>query len=79
MEHEQKILVAVSSWTWTSSPMTGSYFSRAGAATWGWLAILTDYKAGGCKDCGRHLLSQRDFEIHQLSALCIIDAGQIEA
>src|SRR5438046_6872965 len=31
VEHPQKIFVAVSSWTWTSSPITGSYFSRAGA------------------------------------------------
>ncbi len=26
VEQEQKILVAVRSWTWTSSPMTGSNF-----------------------------------------------------
>src|SRR5256885_15869276 len=31
VEQEQKIFVAVSSWTWTSSPITGSYFFRAGA------------------------------------------------
>jgi hypothetical protein len=29
VEQEQKIFVAVSSWTWTSSPITGSYFDRA--------------------------------------------------
>jgi hypothetical protein len=29
VEQEQKILVAVSSWMWTSSPMTGSYLARA--------------------------------------------------
>src|SRR5215470_622707 len=28
VEHEQKILLAVRSWTWTSSPITGSYFAR---------------------------------------------------
>src|ERR1700704_1967780 len=28
VEHEQKIFEAVSSCTWTSSPMTGSYFAR---------------------------------------------------
>jgi hypothetical protein len=28
VEQEQKILVAVSSWTCTSNPMTGSYFAR---------------------------------------------------
>src|SRR5919201_4737492 len=27
VEHPQKILVAVSSWTWTSRPITGSYFA----------------------------------------------------
>src|ERR1700757_2399365 len=29
VEQEQKILLAVRSWTWTSSPITGSYFARA--------------------------------------------------
>src|SRR5437588_6084888 len=31
VEQEQKILLAVSSWTCTSSPITGSYLARAGA------------------------------------------------
>src|SRR5579863_4360568 len=31
--HAQKILVLVASWTWTSSPMTGSYLSRRAAET----------------------------------------------
>ncbi len=30
VEQEQKILVAVSSWTWTSSPMTGSILRVGG-------------------------------------------------
>src|SRR6478672_6004376 len=33
VEQPQKILVCVSSWTCTSSPITGSYFSRNAAAT----------------------------------------------
>src|SRR5215831_19345609 len=31
VEHPQKILVCVRSWTCTSSPITGSYFSRTAA------------------------------------------------
>jgi hypothetical protein len=29
VEHEQKIFVAVRSWTWTSRPITASYLARA--------------------------------------------------
>src|SRR5436190_12601089 len=32
VEHPQKIFVAVSSWTWTSSPITGSYFANTSRA-----------------------------------------------
>src|ERR1051326_9021470 len=43
VEHEQKILLAVSSCTWTSSPMTGSYFSRSATGLSAVVAISTDY------------------------------------
>jgi hypothetical protein len=39
VEQEQKILVAVSSWTWTSSPMTGSYLAWAATEVSGVVAI----------------------------------------
>ena len=39
VEHEQKILVVVRSWTWTSRPMTGSYFVRADCDVAGRVAI----------------------------------------
>jgi hypothetical protein len=39
VEHEQKIFVAVSSWTCTSSPMTGSYLARAATEVSGVVAI----------------------------------------
>ena len=44
VEHEQKILVAVSSWTCTSSPMTGSYLAWAAMESAGVVAIGSDYK-----------------------------------
>src|SRR5579872_590504 len=46
VEHEQKIFVAVSSWTCTSKPMTGSNFVPAVTAVSGVVAIERDYKAG---------------------------------
>src|SRR5437660_5765535 len=44
VEHEQKILVAVSSWTCTSSPITGSYFARAATLDSGVVTICRDYR-----------------------------------
>src|SRR5450759_4014016 len=44
VEHEQKIFDAVSSWTWTSSPITGSYFASTSSETAGMVAISGDYK-----------------------------------
>ena len=41
----QKIFVSVRSWTWTSSPMTGSYFARRSSETAGMVAI-TEIIAG---------------------------------
>src|ERR1700731_2428601 len=45
VEHEQKILDAVRSCTWTSRPMTGSYLELAAMAVSGVLAINRDYKS----------------------------------
>src|SRR6202140_4354105 len=47
VEQEQKILVAVRSWTCTSSPMTGSYWARAATEVSGVVAISNDYKGWG--------------------------------
>jgi hypothetical protein len=44
VEQEQKILVAVKSWTCTSSPMTGSYFVWAATESAGVVSIGCDYK-----------------------------------
>jgi len=43
VEQEQKILEAVSSCTWTSSPMTGSYRARISREMAGVVAIMGDY------------------------------------
>jgi hypothetical protein len=65
VEQEQKILVAVSSWTCTSSPITGSNFVPATTEVSGMLAISSDYKAawvrgnGSCpRACLRALLNK---------------------
>src|SRR5499427_6397984 len=44
VEHEQKIFVSVRSCTWTSSPMTGSYFARAPTAESGVVTMAVDYR-----------------------------------
>ena len=49
----QKILVAVASWTWTSSPMTGSYLAIASgearsASAWGMILYYRGTRLGGC-------------------------------
>src|SRR5579864_9076944 len=44
VEQEQKILLSVSSWMWTSSPITGSYFERAATADSGVVTISRDYR-----------------------------------
>src|SRR5271169_385653 len=46
-EHEQKILLRVRSWTWTSSPITGSYLARAPTAVAEVVTIIADYSCGG--------------------------------
>src|SRR4029077_10479957 len=43
VEHEQKIFDTVSSCTWTSSPMTASYFASKSSETAGVVAISGDY------------------------------------
>src|SRR5580692_13070765 len=43
VEHEQKIFDSVSSCTWTSSPMTGSYFASKSSEMAGVVAISGDY------------------------------------
>src|SRR6516165_13087 len=43
VEHEQKIFVSVSSWTWTSSPITGSYLARAATIASDAVTISSDY------------------------------------
>src|SRR4029077_5834080 len=45
VEHEQKIFDAVSSCTWTSRPMTGSYLELAAMEMSGIAAIKSDYKS----------------------------------
>src|ERR1700674_949593 len=45
VEHEQKILDAVRSCTWTSRPMTGSYFELAAMEVSGVVTIKSDYKS----------------------------------
>src|SRR5713101_9496229 len=44
VEQEQKILVAVRSWTCTSNPMTGSYFDADATDTSGVATIIAHYK-----------------------------------
>src|SRR5262249_42557638 len=55
VEQPQKILVAVNSWTWTSSPMTGSYFASTSGETALVVAIRMDYKALAQARRGRDL------------------------
>src|ERR1700693_4583474 len=43
VEHEQKIFDTVSSCTWTSSPMTGSYFASKSSETAGGGGLLADF------------------------------------
>src|SRR5208282_2801993 len=47
VEHEQKIFDAVNSCTWTSSPMTGSYFARRASERAAVVAISKDYSGTG--------------------------------
>ena len=43
VEQEQKIFVSVNNWTWTSSPITGSYLARAPTDESGVVTIFSDY------------------------------------
>lgn len=44
VKHPQKIFVAVSSWTWTSSPITGSYFASTSRDSALVVAISKNYR-----------------------------------
>src|ERR1700722_18317825 len=92
VEQEQKILLAVRSWTCTSRPITGSYLARADTEMSGVVAISGDYKAAsqivwGLPETnirlvrfrwGAQILLQRDFKIHQFVAFCVSHPGEIE-
>src|SRR5512142_1928393 len=47
VEQPQKIFVFVSSWTWTSSPITGSYLARTAAESSVEVTMGCDYSARG--------------------------------
>src|SRR5271155_176335 len=51
VEHEQKIFDAVRSCTWTSSPMTGSYFARRSSEMADVVAISKDYSRAATEPC----------------------------
>src|SRR6266478_7467502 len=53
VEHEQKIFDAVSSCTWTSSPMTASYFASKSSETAEVVAIPGDYSWPNWWSAGR--------------------------
>src|SRR6266404_6258662 len=53
VEHEQKIFDAVSSCTWTSSPMTASYFASKSSDTAEVVAISGDYSWPNWWSAGR--------------------------
>src|SRR5580658_5259764 len=90
VEQEQKILDTVRSWTWTSSPITGSYLARDLTEVSGVVAISSDYKGRGRRATSRarsplllflrraQIFLQRDFEIHQFISLSIAHTCQIE-
>src|SRR5208337_2449944 len=89
VEQEQKIFDSVNSCTWTSSPMTGSYFARRSSETAGVVAISEDYSlADGFITPSvleplhlrrTQILFHRDFEIHQLIAFRVAHPHEVEA
>src|SRR5208337_996495 len=60
VEHEQNIFDAVSSCTWTSSPMTGSYFASRFSDTAEVVAIAEDYSGPRRWSAGRPARLRRD-------------------
>src|SRR5271157_3383160 len=54
VEQPQKILVRVRSWTWTSSPMTGSCLERAATGVSGVVAMTLIIVAGAVDGALRH-------------------------
>src|ERR1700687_3097182 len=74
VEHEQKIFDAVSSCTWTSSPMTGSYFARRSPETAGVVAIARDYKVDEPLAWGRtHSSVQAERSSAEATTTAILD------
>src|SRR6202050_5449323 len=59
VEHEQKIFDAVSSCTWTSSPMTGSYFASRFSETAEGVAIAEIIAVGVKRRASRPATMQR--------------------
>src|SRR5260370_39831741 len=64
VEQPQKIFVRVSSWTWTSKPMTGSYLASTSgardAASGGDFGIMKQrlWQSGGLAKCAPHSTHQ---------------------
>src|SRR5437588_8256038 len=79
VEHEQKILVSVSNWTCTSSPITGSYFARAATLDSGVVTIVRDYRGSMAFTDHRDAEAQRK-EKHRhwfcgyVMSLCLCDS-----
>src|ERR1035438_8701509 len=65
VEQEQKIFDAVSSCTWTSSPMTGSYLARTSAGRTRFVAIYQEIIAGRRLDSGEVITQFYDTIKHQ--------------
>jgi hypothetical protein len=59
VEHEQKIFVSVSSWTWTSSPITGSYFDPVATEESGVVTMMGLYSQAAPEFAGGLRASQR--------------------
>src|SRR5579871_3164287 len=79
VEQEQKILVAVRSWTCTSNPITTSYLARAAMELSCVAGITSDYRAWlRLLRWSAQVLLQRNFEVHQFVALGILHACEIK-
>lgn len=79
VEQEQKILVAVRSCTWTSSPITGSNLDAAATE----ISALEDMeliiKSCGLGFRGMEIVIHGDFEEHEFIAIRVIDASDYHA
>src|SRR5436853_794364 len=74
VEHEQKILVSVSNWTCTSSPITGSYFALAATLDSGVVTICRDYRGSMAFTHHRDAEAQRK-EKHSALVLWLCDVS----